>query len=248
MRLDKFLAEAGIGSRSEVKQLIRKKAVTVDGQTAVSPEQKLRENDRGVAETVCVNGKAVFYSRFVYYMLNKPAGYVSSTEDPASKTVTELVPSDRDVFPVGRLDKDTEGLCILTNDGALAHRLLSPGRHVEKRYYAEVDGELTDQHVQQFRTGIVIRDKNHDEKPVTLLPAELRILSAEPGFSRAEVTIYEGKYHQIKRMFAAVGCGVLYLKRLSMGGVGLDGQLQPGAYRPLTDGEIAILKNGGKRK
>lgn len=248
MRLDKLLAETGMGTRSKVKELIRKGKVTVNEKIIKNPDCRLTEEENGICEQVCVEGIPVHYSRFVYYMLNKPKGYISATTDSHSKTVLELVPSEKALFPVGRLDKDTEGLCILTNDGPFAHDILSPKRHVPKCYYVEVNGELDEGHCLLFQKGIMIRDKSHDEMPVTLMPAELKILCVKDGCSRAEVTICEGKYHQVKRMFAAVGCSVTYLKRLSIGAVELDTALKPGEYRTLTAQEIAWLRAGSTKE
>lgn len=180
---------------------------------------------------------------FAYLMLHKPAGVVSATEDRKERTVLDLldVPYKKKLFPVGRLDKDTEGLLLLTDDGELAHKLLSPKRHVDKTYYAEVSGEVTKEHIRQFREGLSIGEK----RPT--LPAVLQIRKSG-SVSEVQVTIHEGKYHQIKRMFESIGCQVLYLKRLSMGPLMLDENLMPGEYRMLTKREIQALKEETETK
>ena len=239
VRLDKFLADAGAGTRSEVKKFIQKGKVQVNGVTAKKSEIKVSEEDE-----VVLDGNRISQApEFVYYLLHKPAGYVSATEDKRDKTVMELVASDRKgLFPVGRLDKDTEGLLLLTDDGELAHRLLSPKKHVDKTYYAKIDGQVTEEHVKQFREGLDIGDEKKT------LPAVLTILLSGP-VSEIEVTIHEGRFHQIKRMFEAVGCKVTYLKRLSMGSLVLDETLPPEEYRPLTEAELeGLTKQRGTDK
>jgi 16S rRNA pseudouridine516 synthase len=226
--------------------MIRKGRVLVNGTVVKKPECKLTETANGIQEQVTVDTKPISYAKYVYYMLNKPAGYLSATEDKSCKTVLELVPKHNGLFPVGRLDKDTEGLCLITNDGELAHNLLSPKKHVAKCYVAKVTGELTQAHVKAFADGIAIHDKSKNEAMVTLKPAKLTLIQTEGDEKEARVTIVEGKYHQIKRMFAAVGCRVTYLKRLSMGGIYLDEALQPGEFRPLTEEEIQVLQNASK--
>ena len=227
MRLDKYLSDMGIGTRSEL------------------------------------SGLPVGYEEFVYYMLYKPAGVISASEDPREATVVDLITEQKrkDLFPVGRLDRDTEGLLIITNDGEMAHRLLSPRHHVDKTYFARVTGTVTEEDILAFREGLVLPDG------LECLPAELMIDTASqssddlvlPGsathdvtfdqndigssVSEVEVTIREGKFHQIKRMFLALGHEVIYLKRLSMGPLELDPDLAPGEYRRLTPGEIAQLKS-----
>lgn len=231
MRLDKYLADMGVGTRKEVKNYIRKGLVTVNEQTVKSPELKINESD-----TVSYNGSLVGYVEKEYYMLNKPAGVISATEDFRQQTVIDLIETKKrkDLFPVGRLDKDTEGLLLITNDGELAHRLLSPKKHVGKVYYAKISGKVTEKDVAAFRDGVRI------EEDFTALPAHLRILDSA-DISEIEVEIYEGKFHQIKRMFEAVGKEVIYLKRLSMGPLLLDADLQTGDYRPLTKDELDKL-------
>ena len=232
MRLDKFLCELGIGTRSEVKNKIKNGLVQVEGVNKVTPEYKLDiEKDK-----VYYNGSLLQYAEFEYYMLNKPAGCVSATSDNLHKTVLELIDTKvrKDLFPVGRLDIDTEGLLLITNDGALAHQLLSPKKHVDKTYYAEIEGMITNEDVVAFKEGLDI-----GENTLTL-PAKLVILESGT-ISKIEVTIQEGKYHQVKRMFEAVGKRVVYLKRLSMGTLTLDAALKPGEYRLLTPEEIEHL-------
>lgn len=239
VRLDKFLADAGAGTRSEVKKFIQKGKVQVNGVPAKKSEIKVSEEDE-----VVLDGNRISQApEFVYYLLHKPAGYVSATEDKRDKTVMELVASDRKgLFPVGRLDKDTEGLLLLTDDGELAHRLLSPKKHVDKTYFAKIDGQVTEEHVKQFREGLDIGDEKKT------LPAVLTILLSGP-VSEIEVTIHEGRFHQIKRMFEAVGCKVTYLKRLSMGSLVLDETLPPEEYRPLTEAELeGLTKQRGTDK
>lgn len=232
IRLDKYLADMGCGTRSQVKREIAKGGAEVNGVRVTRPEEKI-DTER---DMVLFNRRTVGYAEFEYYMLNKPAGVVSATEDRRERTVLDLIDERqrKDLFPVGRLDKDTEGLLLITNDGELAHRLLSPKRHVDKVYYARVAGRITEEHKKIFAAGVDIGD----EKPA--LPAELRILSSEE-ISEVELTIHEGRFHQVKRMFHAVGGEVLYLKRTSMGSLRLDECLEPGQYRRLTEDEIRAL-------
>ena len=236
MRLDKYLADMGEGTRQEVKKQIRRGAVTVNGETVRSPERKVSEGDQ-----VCLDGIEVTYAKMEYYMLNKPGGVVSATEDKRDRTVLDLIQDKKrkDLFPVGRLDRDTEGLLLITNDGELSHRLLSPRRHVDKTYYAEVDGRTTEQTKKAFREGVDIGTR---EEPLVTMPADLEILEAGRDLSRVRLTIREGKFHQVKRMFHAQGMEVVYLKRESMGPLRLDESLKPGEYRPLTEEEIKRLK------
>ena len=231
LRLDKYLADMSIGTRSEVKKLISKGLVTVNGITAKKPEIKI---DTESDEVIC-EGKNVSYAEYEYYMLNKPQGVISATEDPNQSTVLDLIVSKRkDLFPVGRLDKDTEGLLLITNDGKLAHRLLAPGKHVDKVYYARIDGCVTEEDVEAFKEGLDIGD---DKKT---LPGFLKILSSGE-MSEIELTIHEGRFHQVKRMFQAVGKEVVFLKRLSMGNLFLDPKLGPGEYKELKKDEIDRL-------
>ncbi len=231
IRLDKYLADMEVGTRSEVKKYIRKGCASVNGEPIKKPEHKVMEGDM-----VTFLGEEIIYTKEIYLMLNKPNGVVSATRDNYDTTVLELLDEidTKDLFPVGRLDKDTEGLLIITNDGALSHRLLSPKRHVAKVYLAHVEGEVTDLDVDAFKEGIDIGEKN------PTLPAGLEILESG-NKSIVHVTIEEGKFHQIKRMFHAVGKEVVYLKRISMGPIYLDENLELGEYRPLTDDELKLL-------
>lgn len=232
LRLDKYLAEMGCGTRSEVKKAISKGQVRINDQVMKKPEYKLdTETDK-----VWFQEKQVSYAEYEYYMLNKPAGVVSATEDAKETTVVELITGRqrKDLFPVGRLDKDTEGLLLITNDGELAHRLLSPKKHVDKTYYARIDGKVTEEDTELFKKGVDIGD----EKPT--MPAELEILKSGEE-SEIELTIREGRFHQVKRMFHACGKEVVYLKRLRMGSLKLDETLKPGEYRKLTEKEIEEL-------
>ena len=234
MRLDKFLCETGFGTRSQVKEMLKKGQVTVNGVSAKKPEQKIDEHK----DRITCQGKTASYEKYVYYMLHKPAGVVSATEDKREKTVLDLLKSEdrRDgIFPVGRLDKDTEGFLLLTDDGDLAHRLLSPRKHVDKTYYAKIAGSVTEAHIERFREGLDIGDEKKT------LPAMLEILASKTETSEIRITIHEGRFHQVKRMFEAVGCKVTYLKRMSMGAVALDETLAPGDYRPLNEKERELL-------
>ena len=307
MRLDKYLADMGLGTRSEVKERIRRGHITVNGAAVRTADLKVDT----LADTVCCDGAPVGYTHFEYYMLNKPAGVISATDDKKTETVIDLIKSKkrRDLFPVGRLDKDTEGLLLITNDGALAHQLLSPKKHVPKVYYARVAGQVTQADVERFAAGLVV------DETLTAMPATLTILAVQEtaeaaglsttdaaagavGLSAAdaaaesagintadtaaesaglrtadaaaesaglsiadaaagapagipqmtavsEITleIHEGKFHQVKRMFEAVGKEVIYLKRLSMGPLALDEALKPGQYRELSAAELDMLRN-----
>lgn len=230
-RLDKLLAATGRWSRREVKQLVRQGQVLVNGVPAASAEEKY--DPASAAFTVC--GQPLTLRRYTYVLLYKPAGVLTATEDRRQPTVLELLPPELrriDLAPVGRLDKDTEGLLLLTNDGELTHRLLSPRYHVDKRYLARVDGDLSSADVPAFAAGMTLPDG------LVCLPAGLELLS-QPR--TCIVTLREGKFHQVKRMLAACGAPVLYLKRLSMGPLTLPDDLPPGAYRLLTDEEISAL-------
>ena len=235
-RLDKIIASTGRFSRREVKLLVRQGRVLVDGVPARSAE------DRMAPETaeITVDGERLAWRRYTWLMMNKPAGVLSATEDGRGKTVLDLLPEElrrRELFPVGRLDKDTEGLLLLTNEGGLAHDLLSPKKHVDKVYYARTAGELEEADCRAFAAGMVLGDG------LECLPAGLEILSAGAGGSEALVTLREGKFHQVKRMLAARGKPVLYLKRMKMGNLTLDPALEPGEYRFLTEEEVALLRN-----
>ena len=234
LRLDKIIAASGRYSRREVKLLIRQGRVLVDGMPARSPEDKV---DPEAAE-ITVNGEVLPYRRHTWLMLHKPAGVLSATEDGRGKTVLDLLPPElqrQGLFPVGRLDKDTEGLLLLTNEGGLAHDLLSPRHHVDKVYFARTAGTLTEEDRQAFAEGMELNG-------LRCLPAELEILSAGTE-SEALVTLREGKFHQVKRMLAQRGKPVLYLKRVKMGNLTLDPALARGEYRYLTDEELQALRN-----
>lgn len=240
VRLDKFLADAGAGTRSEVKKYIQKGQVQINGEVAKKPELKVD----GDCDKVTLNGELVgSLPEFEYYLLHKPAGCVSATEDNFDKTVMEYVPSKRKgLFPVGRLDKDTEGLLVITNDGMLAHELLSPKKHVDKTYFAIVEGLVNEQDVEAMKEGVDI-----GEEKLTL-PAELVIKNVDEQLVKSEIllTIHEGKFHQVKRMMEAVGKKVVYLKRLSMGNLQLPDDLEKGECRSLTEEEIQLLKKAVK--
>ncbi|QCT75218.1 pseudouridine synthase [Macrococcoides canis] len=233
MRLDKFLGNHGFGTRKEVKLLVKRGAVKVNDVLVNKADIKLVPDK----DTVTVYDEAVTYEPFVYIMLNKPAGYISSTKDYKDETVLELIDGfdHYDLHPVGRLDKDTEGLLILTNDGQFSHDVLSPKKHVDKTYYARVEGYVTDETVALFKAGVTLDDGYE------AMPADLQIVSAG-DISEIELIIQEGKFHQVKRMFKAVGMTVIYLKRIQMGGLPLDESLKPGAYRKLTLEEINFVK------
>ncbi|HAO6003687.1 TPA: rRNA pseudouridine synthase [Listeria monocytogenes] len=232
MRLDKLLSHTGFGSRKEVKPLLKSGAVVVNG--TIQKDSKTQVNPD--KDQITVHGTPVVYQEFVYFMLHKPQNVVSATEDNVSETVIDLLAQEdtlTDPFPVGRLDKDTEGLLIITNDGTLAHNLLSPKKHIDKTYYAKIDGDVTAADVEAFAAGIELDDG------YTCKPASLKIITP----NEINVTIQEGKFHQVKRMFAARGKTVSYLKRISMGNLQLDESLELGEYRPLTEAELAILQN-----
>lgn len=227
MRIDKYLANMNVGSRKEVHQLIKKGIVAVNGTTVKTPKQQVKESDQ-----VTVNGDAVAYQKYHYFLLNKPKGVLSATEDRSQPTVISLLaPQDRyqGIAPVGRLDKDTTGLLLLTNDGQLNHELLAPGKHVDKVYRAEIAGVANDATVKTFASGMTLGDGTK------LQPAELKILSQDEEHNRSttEIKIREGKYHQIKRMFGAVGMKVVELERISMGKLTLPANLKRGEYLEL---------------
>lgn len=237
LRLDKYLADMQVGTRSQIKEMVRKGRVTVDDKIVKSSDMKVIPGQN----TICVDGRGVGYAHMEYYMLNKPAGVVSATEDNNCKTVLDCIDGKlrKDLFPVGRLDKDTEGLLLITNDGDLAHALLSPKKHVEKCYYAILDGSIDETIVKVLEEGV-------DLGEFVAMPAKVRVLSSADNESEVEIIIMEGKFHQVKRMFEAVGRTVTYLKRLSMGPLLLDESLATGEYRELTEAELDSLKAHGK--
>lgn len=237
MRIDKLLAHSGLGTRKEVKKLLKSSIVEINGVVVKDPKTHVDPD----ADEILIAGETLDYQEFVYFMLNKPAGVISATEDDMHETVLDLLqPSDivQEPHPVGRLDIDTEGLLLLTNDGALTHRLLSPKHHVDKTYFAEIQGIVTETDIAEFNKGIEL-DDNYQT-----MPARLTVLSTdeEEQTSKIEIVIQEGKFHQVKRMFHAVNKEVLYLKRLSMGSVELDPLLELGAYRECTKEEVKQLK------
>ena len=253
VRLDKFLADSGAGTRTEVKKLIQKGMVQVNGEKAKKPELKIDPE----TDVVEFGGEHIgARAEFVYYLLHKPAGYVSATEDTREKTVLELVPKDgrRNLFPVGRLDKDTEGLLLITDDGMLAHELLAPGKHVDKTYFVRVEGKLTVENIRNLENGVDIGEEKLTmpakveivggswEGAGGMQPGRVRIENLPEVYTELHLTIHEGKFHQVKRMMAAVGNPVIYLKRISMGPLILPDNLKKGECRPLTEEELLRLK------
>ncbi|MCM3179493.1 pseudouridine synthase [Cytobacillus horneckiae] len=235
MRIDKMLSNLGYGSRKEVKLLLKNGVVQLNGNIVKDAKQHVNPEE----DTVVINGEPVEYKEFIYLMMNKPPGVISATEDSQHETVIDILEMEDVVFspfPVGRLDKDTEGLLLLTNDGQLSHRLLSPKKHVPKTYFAVIDREVTEGDIVSFKEGVML-DDGYETKP-----AHLKIIKSGLP-SEIELTITEGKFHQVKRMFEAVGKNVIYLKRLSMGPLLLDESLQLGEYRELTDEELQLLVN-----
>lgn len=234
MRLDKLLTHMGVGTRKEIKKRIKAKQVLVNGDLALDPGLHVYPS-RDIIE---VQGEVIEYREYIYLMLNKPQGFLSATEDVSEKVVIDLIDPKYhsfEPFPVGRLDKDTEGLLLLTNNGKLAHQLLAPKKHVPKTYYALIEGVVTEADVGAFARGVKLEDGYQT------MPGQLKILRPGPT-SEIELTIYEGKYHQVKRMFEAVGKRVTFLKRLTMGPLVLDPQLKPGEYRELSEEEIGQLQ------
>lgn len=234
LRIDKILSNIGYGSRAEIKKYCKQGMISVNGKNINNPGIQVDpENDK-----ILFNGEEVNYREFVYIMLNKPDGYISATFDKHDPIVLDLIDSSYYVFepfPVGRLDKDTEGLLVLTNDGQLAHRVLSPKKHVPKTYYAKIEGIVTEEDVVAFSKGVTLDDGYET------MPSQLKILKSDE-ISEIELTIHEGKFHQVKRMFESVGKKVVYLKRLSMGKLVLDKNLELGEYRELTEEEIKLLE------
>lgn len=233
-RIDKILSNLGYGSRSEIKKYCKQGSVVVNGSEVSNPGTQVdTENDE-----ILFNGEEVIYREYIYLMMNKPAGYISATTDKYDQTVLDLIDLSYlafEPFPVGRLDKDTEGLLVLTNDGKLSHRVLSPKKHVPKTYYAKIDGVVTEEDVEAFLEGVVLDDG------YKTMPSQLNILKSDDE-SEIELTIHEGKFHQVKRMFESVGKKVVYLKRLSMGNLKLDESLELGEYRELTDEEVKLIE------
>ena len=248
IRLDKYVAESAGITRKDAKTALQKGRVRVNGEVCKNGDSKVSPED-----DVTLDGKSLAAEEFLYLMLHKPAGVVSATEDGRDKTVLDLVKEQsaetpeeagesgyflgkREVFPVGRLDKDTEGLLLLTDDGELAHRLLSPKKHVDKVYFARLDGEVPEDAAERFAEGIQVG------QDYRALPAKLEVLSVEDGVSEVHITLREGKFHQVKRMCHEIGCEVVYLKRISMGNLVLDDKLQPGECRKLTAEELVMIK------
>lgn len=228
IRIDKYLCDMSIGSRSEIKEYIRKKLITVDGVVVTDPGMKISEDS-----AVTFKGEPLQYKQFRYYMLNKPQGVVSATKDNIDTTVMDLLKgvNTRDMFPVGRLDKDTEGLLIITNDGELSHRLLSPRSHVDKCYLVQLMHSITADDIKSLSKGVDIGDDT------LTLPAKVEAIATD----RIYLTITEGRYHQVKRMLEAVDNKVVFLKRVSFGPLELDPSLSPGEYRELDESEIIML-------
>ena len=235
MRLDKYLVACAVGSRTEVKNFLKSGRVTVNGKKEKSAKLQINED----TDEICFDGQKLDYEEFVYYMMNKPQGVISATEDPKHKTVLDLLDDlarSKEVFPVGRLDIDTHGLLLLTNDGKLAHALLSPKRHVDKTYLAQINGVMTDEDIETFAQGIPLKD-------FTCQPVKLELVSVdtEKNQSLVRVTIAEGKFHQVKRMVAYCGKEVVDLQRLTMGTLTLDENLKRGEWRRLTKEELEGL-------
>lgn len=231
MRLDRMLSDAHAGTRSQVKKLVKEGRVCINGVTAKASSMQIDPYQ----DVITLDGERLNYEEHVYLMLNKPAGYISATKGNVP-TVMDLIPQYKGMFPCGRLDKDTEGLLLMTNDGPLAHHLLSPHHHVEKEYYVEHKLPLTDEDIYSIETGITFQS-------VTYRPARYEKISD----TSCHLTIREGKYHEIKMIFESLGDKVIYLKRLRMKNLRLDETLKPGQYRPLTDQEIEDLKEGMPR-
>jgi len=236
MRLDKYLSNMGVASRRELKICFKKRLISVNGEVVLSSSLKVDTE----TDIVKYKGIRVIYREYVYLLLNKPQGVVSAKTDKRFETVVDIVREEYghyDMFPVGRLDRDTEGLLILTNDGDFTHDLLSPKKHVPKTYFADIDGCVTEEHVKLFKEGIALEDGYQ------CMPADLEILSVdeENKSSEINITLHEGKFHQVKRMFEAVDTEVLYLKRVKMGNLDLDPELELGDYRELTEEEMVLL-------
>lgn len=235
MRLDKYLAQMDVGTRTEVKNYIKKGLISVNGNIQKQADFKIDENN----DTVTYQGKVISYQAYYYYMLHKPAGVVTATKDNHDKTVMDLLASadGKDLFPVGRLDKDTEGLLLITNDGELSHNLLSPKKHVEKTYFVICDGSIDEHKIDMLQKGLDIGDEK------ITLPAKVKVIEEKDNSYSIELTITEGRFHQVKRMIHAIDGNVTYLKRISFGTLILDETLALGQYRSLTLEEISNLKN-----
>ena len=232
IRLDKYLADMGVGSRRDVKSILKAGRVKVNSVIVTEAEAKIDID----ADNVELDGKRIGYEEYRYYMLNKPAGVISATKDKLSDTVIEILKCEntKDLFPVGRLDKDSEGLLIISNDGKFAHNVLSPAKHVDKTYFVRLDKKPNEEEISRIENGIDIGD----DKPC--LPAKLEVISDDEAY----ITISEGRFHQVKRMFQAVGINVTYLKRISMGALKLDENLAPGEYKKLSKEEINEVFGG----
>ena len=234
MRVDKLLSNVGVASRADLKKYCKQGLISVNGKVINNPGVQVDSE----SDDIRFNGEKIVYREFVYIMLNKPDGYISATFDKYDPIVLDLIDQSYLVFepfPVGRLDKDTEGLLVLTNDGQLAHRVLSPKKHVPKTYYAKIQGKVTEEDILAFEKGVILDDGYET------MPSQLKILKSD-DMSEIELTIHEGKFHQVKRMFESVGKKVVYLKRLSMGKLKLDESLKLGEYRELTEEEVKLIE------
>ena len=234
MRVDKLLSNVGVASRAELMKYCKQGLISVNGKVINNPGVQVDSE----SDDIRFNGEKIVYREFVYIMLNKPDGYISATFDKYDPIVLDLIDQSYLVFepfPVGRLDKDTEGLLVLTNDGQLAHRVLSPKKHVPKTYYAKIQGKVTEEDILAFEKGVILDDGYET------MPSQLKILKSD-DMSEIELTIHEGKFHQVKRMFESVGKKVVYLKRLSMGKLKLDESLGLGEYRELTEEEVKLIE------
>ena len=234
MRVDKLLSNVGVASRAELKKYCKQGLISVNGKVINNPGVQVDSE----SDDIRFNGEKIVYREFVYIMLNKPDGYISATYDKYDPIVLDLIDQSYLVFepfPVGRLDKDTEGLLVITNDGQLAHRVLSPKKHVPKTYYAKIQGKVTEEDILAFEKGVILDDGYET------MPSQLKILKSD-DMSEIELTIHEGKFHQVKRMFESVGKKVVYLKRLSMGKLKLDESLELGEYRELTEEEVKLIE------
>lgn len=234
MRVDKLLSNVGVASRAELKKYCKQGLISVNGKVINNPGVQVDSE----SDDIRFNGEKIVYREFVYIMLNKPDGYISATFDKYDPIVLDLIDQSYlafEPFPVGRLDKDTEGLLVLTNDGQLAHRVLSPKKHVPKTYYAKIQGKVTEEDILAFEKGVILDDGYET------MPSQLKILKSD-DMSEIELTIHEGKFHQVKRMFESVGKKVVYLKRLSMGKLKLDESLKLGEYRELTEEEVKLIE------